>query len=226
MLVVSRKENPPKCSIILEDEATNVNIKQVNEYEYLGSFITSNGRSDREIKRRIGIAKASFCNMKTFLANRKLDIKIRKEVMKTYIWSTLLYGCECWTLSKEMKRRLESAEMWLYRRMLRIAWTDFKSNEEVLNLARARREMLGEIKSRQMRFLGHIMRHSDIEKLVLTGKLNGSKARGRPRKTFMDNFEELGETANEILNHTLDRSSWRKLKIDIVKQRVKKPKLL
>ena len=116
--------------------------------------------------------------------------------------------------------------MWLYRRMLRIAWTDFKSNEEVLNLARARREMLGEIKSRQMRFLGHIMRHSDVEKLVLTGKLNGSKARGRPRKTFMDNFEELGETANEILNHTLDRSSWRKLKIDIVKQRVKKPKLL
>ena len=173
----------------------------------------------------MGLAKTSFNNMKTFLANRKLDLGIRKQVMKTYIWSKMLYGCESWTLSKEMERRLEAAEMWMYRRMLRTSWKDFKTNEEILRIAKTRREILREIKSRQMSFLGHIMRHGDMEKLVLTGKIHGVRGRGRPRKTFMDNFEELGEPANQILHQTSDRSSWRKLKNDIVKQRVKKPRL-
>ena len=93
-------------------------------------------------------------------------------------------------------------------------------------IAKARREILSEIKSRQMKFFGHIMRHDDIEKLVLTGKINGCRGRGRPRKTFMENFEELGGTSNEIMHQTLDRSSWRNImKNSIVKQRVKKPKL-
>ena len=77
-----------------------------------------------------------------------------------------------------------------------------------------------------MKFFGHIMRHDDIEKLVLTGKINGCRGRGRPRKTFMENFEELGGTSNEIMHQTLDRSSWRNImKNSIVKQRVKKPRL-
>ena len=225
VLVASRNENPPVCNLTLENDGTIVNIKQVQEFEYLRSFITADVRSDREIKKRIGLAKTSFNNMKTFLANRKLDLGIRKQVMKTYIWSKMLYGCESWTLSKEMERRLEAAEMWMYRRMLRTSWKDFKTNEEILRIAKTRREILREIKSRQMSFLGHIMRHGDMEKLVLTGKIHGVRGRGRPRKTFMDNFEELGEPANQILHQTSDRSSWRKLKNDIVKQRVKKPRL-
>ena len=71
------------------------------------------------------------------------------------------------------------------------------------------------------------MRHGDTEKLVLTGRINGSRGKGRRRNSFMDNFTELGETANEILNLTLDRDIWRKRKNQIiVKQRVKKPRLL
>ena len=172
ILVASKKDDPPKCNITLNRNETTSKIKQVNEFEYLGSLITSDGRSEKEIKRRIGIAKSSFNNMKNILTNRKLHISTRKRMTKTYIWSKMLYGCESWTISNNMKKRLEAAEMWMYRRMARISWKEFKTNEEVLEICKAGRELLTSIKARQMSFLGHIMRHSDTEKLVLTGRIN------------------------------------------------------
>ena len=42
------------------------------------------------------------------------------KLLKTYVWSILLYGCETWTITAETKKNLEAAEMWFYRRMLRI----------------------------------------------------------------------------------------------------------
>ena len=226
ILVASKKDDPPRCNITLNRNKTTSKIKQVNEFEYLGSLITSDGRSEKEIKRRIGIAKTSFNNMKSILTNRKLHVATRKRLIKTYIWSKMLYGCESWTISNSMKKRLEAAEMWMYRRTLRISWKDFKTNEDVLRIAKAEKELLSSIKARQMSFLGHIMRHSDTEKLALTGRMNGSRGRGRRRINFMDNFEELGETANEILKLTLDRDIWKKRKREIVNLRVKKPKIL
>jgi len=55
----------------------------------------------------------------------------KRRLLKFYAWSTLLYGCESWTVSQRMKSQLEATEMWFLRRMLRIAWTDKVSNKEV-----------------------------------------------------------------------------------------------
>ncbi|VVC30377.1 Hypothetical protein CINCED_3A009443 [Cinara cedri] len=52
--------------------------------------------------------------------------------MKTYVWSIALYECETWTIAIEERRRLESFEMWCYRRMLRLSWMNRVTNEEVL----------------------------------------------------------------------------------------------
>ncbi|GFO14566.1 RNA-directed DNA polymerase from mobile element jockey [Plakobranchus ocellatus] len=45
-------------------------------------------------------------------------------LFKTYVWSVLLYGSECWTINKETEKKLEAVEMWFIRRMMRIAWTE------------------------------------------------------------------------------------------------------
>ena len=49
-----------------------------------------------------------------------------------YIWSIALYGAETWTLRAIEKKHLESSEMWCWRRMENISWTDYVRNEEVL----------------------------------------------------------------------------------------------
>ena len=94
--------------------------------------------------------------MGNILKNNKIDIQIRVRTLKCYIWSTLLHGCESWTVSKNMEARIKAAEMWFYRRMLRIFWVARISNGEVLKRAGMKKELLEVICKRQLSFLGHI----------------------------------------------------------------------
>ena len=64
--------------------------------------MTSDVRCDKDIKRRIAIAKKTFMEKKNF-TNSKISIETRKRFLKCYIWSVLLYGSERWTISAEMK---------------------------------------------------------------------------------------------------------------------------
>ena len=102
---------------------------------------------------------------------RKLKVRLYKTVIRPII----LYGAETWTISKLMEKRLQAAEMWFYRRMLRISWQDFKSNEEVLRIMKTERKLIGDIKVRQKRFLGHVMRQGGVEKMV--NELEASKGK-------------------------------------------------
>jgi hypothetical protein len=77
------------------------------------------------------MAKASFNKKKTLFTSQS-DLNLRKKLVKCYIWSIVLYGAETWTLRKVDKNYLESFEMWCWRRMEKISWTDRVRIEEVL----------------------------------------------------------------------------------------------
>ena len=79
-----------------------------------------------------------------------------------------------------MGGKLEAAEMWFYRRMLRIPWTAHVTNEEVLRKIGTERKLLPTVRKRQLEFLGHVMRKESLENLTLTGRIEGKKSRGRP----------------------------------------------
>ena len=107
-MVVSKNKNIPTCNNYIDNEK----IEQIQEFEYLGSMITSDVRCDKEIKPRIAIAKKKFMEKKSVFTNSKISIETRKRFLKCYIWSVLLYGSESWTISAEMKKKLEAMEMW------------------------------------------------------------------------------------------------------------------
>ena len=66
-----------------------------------------------------------------------------RALLKCYVWSTLSYGCESWTLSKRMESQLDwKPGKWFLRRMLRIAWTDKVSSDQVLQKANTSRNLL------------------------------------------------------------------------------------
>ena len=129
-MIVSKKEMVPEIKINIEGK----NIQQVKEMIYLGFMATENGKCEREIKRRIGVAKSSFDKMHKVLTSRIINISGRLRLAKCYIWSTLLYGAETWTLSKATVKKLEAFEIWTYRRIMKVSWKEYKSNEEVLSM--------------------------------------------------------------------------------------------
>ena len=81
----------------------------------LGQTI-SNGKCDDEILKRISLIA-------------------RNRIIKAYVWSTLLYGCEAWTITTRNMTKLQSFEMWAYRKMMKISWREKKTNEEFLEMA-------------------------------------------------------------------------------------------
>ena len=85
-------------------------LDNVECFTYLGSVLTNDGRCTCEIKSRNAVAKAAF-NKKKILFSSKLELNLRKKLVKCYIWRMALYGVETWTLWTEDQKYLENFEM-------------------------------------------------------------------------------------------------------------------
>ena len=85
-----------------------------------------------------------------------------------------MYGCEAWTISKQVQKKLEAKEMWLLTRMLRIPWTAKKSNETVLRDADTTSSLTNRISKRQATFFGHVIRREKLKHLVTTAMIEGN----------------------------------------------------
>lgn len=213
-MVVSKKAINPKCNL----KSKRLVIKQVQKFKYLGYMITSDGRCITEITRRIAIAKDSFNKMKPILTNRNISMMTKNRVLKAYVWSTLLYGCECWTISEVLRKQLEAAEMWFFRRMLKISWKEKRTNESVLKNAGTSRTLMKTIRKRQMQFLGHLNRHKGLEHLALTGKIDGKRGPGRKRLIYLESMNRwmTQKKSNvDFLRMSENRVEWQTMITDV-----------
>ena len=97
-----------------------------------------------------------------------------------------LYGAETWTLWAADQKYLESFEMWCWRRMEKISWTDHVRNEEVLLRVNEQKSILHEIRKWKAYWIGHILRRNCRRKQVVEGKIKEEMEvtirRGRRRK--------------------------------------------
>jgi len=90
------------------------------------------------------MAKAAF-NKKTVFFASILDLELKKKLVNCCIWSIALYGSETWTVLAVDQKHLESFEMWCWRRMEKISWTDHVRNEEVLLRVKEQKNILHKI---------------------------------------------------------------------------------
>ena len=119
----------------------------------------------------------------------------------------------CFILLAFLIWSIEAAEMWFIRRMLRISWTEKKTNVNVLREGNVQRSLLKTIRKRQTEFLGHVCRRRGLEFLSLTGKVEGKRDRGKQRITFLDslcNSATGGQSKGlNFLKLSDDRDVWR-----------------
>ena len=131
--------------------------------------------------------------MATTLKSHELPMGLKIRILQCYVFSVLYYGVEAWTLTAATEAKLEAFEMWLYRRMLRVSWTQRVTNEEILRRMGKAKEVLATVKRRKLQYLGHIMRHEERYQLpicILQGKILGARGRGRRRISWLRNLRE------------------------------------
>ena len=90
-----------------------------------------------------------------------------------HVYSVVLYGAETGTIRAVDEKQLESFEMWCWRRMEKISWTDHVRNEEVLFRVKEQRNILHVISKRKTNWIGHILRRNCHLQRVIEGKIKG-----------------------------------------------------
>lgn len=188
----------------------NNKIQQVKTFTYLGSIVNTNNDSSRDINQRIILAKKAFQNKYNLLTNKHITTETKKKFIKTLIWSVLLYGCETWIITIRDKKKLEAAEMWFWRKMCKTSWREKKSNEKLLSEIKERRQLIQSLESRQIKLIGHTIRHNNFLCNIFEGRLEGRRCRGRPRKCYFKDIMEIMKckTYRELKYLAANRQEW------------------
>ena len=150
--------------------------------------------------------------------NRKRSIlcgPLEKELRKRLVWSVVLYDAETWTLRRNEQKQLEAFEMWVWRRMKRVKWTDKIKNVVVLERVGEVSTVLEVIRKRKRNWLGHWLRRNCLLKDALEGMVNGKKVRGRRRYQMIENiminglYEDTKRKAEKRVEWRIPSLQWK-----------------
>ena len=169
-----RKQYIGKTNEIVDVSLHGNALKQVKEFTYLGSVIASNGTSEKDIDRRINLARAAFNSLKKIWAARDISKPLKVRVYESLVLSILLYGSETWTMTELTKGPLRSFEMICLRKIMGISKKDHYRNTEIKKYLNIEYDIVEKIQQRQLRYFGHITRMEPSRHAVHCSSWRGS----------------------------------------------------
>ena len=95
----------------------------VADFIFLGSKIIADGDCSHEIKRHLLLGRKVMTNLDSRLKSRDITLSIKVHLVKAMVFPVVMYGCESWTVKKSERRRIDAFELWCWRRLLRVPWT-------------------------------------------------------------------------------------------------------
>lgn len=212
------KLNPNKTTIMIVDRQNNnqphiktiAGFKVVNKYLYLGSLIENSGACEGEIRRRIALARTAVTKLTKIWKDTAITKNTKLRLLNSLVFPIATYGAETWTLKKSDIRRIDAFEMWAYRRLLRISWTAHRTNESVLQELNIRLNLSKKINRSFLTYIGHIARRTDsLHLLIVEGKVEGKRPRGRSPKRWVDQTKDLiGQSLHQTVNMAQNRMEW------------------
>ena len=99
----------------------------------MGALITNNYDDTKEIRRRIAIAKNATISLNMIRKDKSISKNTKIRQLRSIVFPMATYRSECWAMKKGDRARIQSLELWAYRRFLRISWTEKRSNKSVLD---------------------------------------------------------------------------------------------
>ena len=129
-----------------------------NLFIYLfGSKITADGDCSHEIKRRLLLGRKVMINLDSIFKSRNITLPTKVRLVKAMVFPAVMYGCESWTGKKAERQRFDAFELWCWRRLLRVPWTTWRSNQSILKEISPGISLEGMMLKLKLQYFGHLM---------------------------------------------------------------------
>ena len=177
------KLNIQKTKIIVSCPITSLQIdgetmETVTDFIFLGSKITADGDCSHEIKRRLLLGRKAMTNLDSILKSRDITLPTKVHLVKAMVFPVVMYGCESQTTKKAECQKIDSFELWCWRRLLRVPWTARRSKQFILKKINPEYSLEGLTLKPNLQYFGHLMQRTDsLEKTLMLGKIEVGRRR-------------------------------------------------
>ena len=120
------------CGPITPWQIDGETVETVSDFILGGSKITADGDCSHEIKRRLFLGRKAMTNLDSILKSRDITLLTKVHLVKAMVFPVVMYACESWTVEKAEHQRIDTFELWCWRRLLKVPWTARRSNQPIL----------------------------------------------------------------------------------------------
>ena len=132
-------------------------VETVSDFILGGSNITADGYCSHEIKRHLLLRRKVMTNLDSIFKSRDITLLIKVHLVKAMVFPVVINGCESWTVKKAEHRRIDSFDLWCWRRIFRVPWTAKRSNQSILKEINPGCSLEGLMLKLKLQYFGHLM---------------------------------------------------------------------
>ena len=175
-------------------ETDGETVETLADFIFLGSKITADGDCSHEIKRRLLLGREVMTNLESILKSRDVTLSTEVRLVKAMVFPLVMCGCESWSIKKAERRRFDAFELWCWRRLLRVTWTERRSNHSILKGISPECSLEGPMLKLKLQYFDQLMRRADsFEKTLMLRNIEGRRRRGRQRRRWLDGIVDSTE---------------------------------